>query len=120
MSNDDLVRDLVKKWRAQLSKGMFELLILLLLRKERHGWDVFKLIRSILPPSEPIIADGTIYNILNRLKKHDVLITENKIIDGRMRRYFKTTEMGKKVLEIMLKDWEEILTTVSEAQEMHK
>lgn len=65
MSNDDLVRDLVKKWRAQLSKGMFELLILMLLRKERHGWDVFKLIRSILPPSEPIIADGTIYNILN-------------------------------------------------------
>ena len=120
MSNDDLVQDIVKKWRAQLSKGMLELLILMLLRKERHGWDVFKLIRSILPPSEPIIADGTIYNILNRLKKRDVLTTENKIIDGKVRRYFKTTEMGKKILEIMLKDWEETLTAISEAQKMNK
>lgn len=120
MSNDDLVQDIVKKWRAQLSKGMLELLILMLLRKERHGWDVFKLIQSILPPSEPIIADGTIYNILNRLKKRDVLTTENKIIDGKMRRYFKTTEMGKEILEIMLKDWEETLTAISEAQEMNK
>jgi len=120
MYNDDLVQDIVKRWRAQLSKGMLELLILMLLRKDRHGWDVFKLIRSILPPSEPIIADGTIYNILNRLKKRGVLTTENKIIDGKVRRYYKTTDLGKEVLEIMLKDWEATLTAISETQEMIK
>ena len=119
MSKDDLVQDIVRKWRGQLSRGMLELLILILLQKERYGWDILQLIRSIFPPSEPTIADGTIYNILNRLKKRGVLTTENKIIDGRMRRYFKTTEMGKEVLVIMQYDWEETLTAISEAQDMH-
>ncbi|MHA1817121.1 MAG: PadR family transcriptional regulator [Candidatus Heimdallarchaeaceae archaeon] len=120
MSEDEIVQDMIKKWRAQLSRGMLELLILIFLQKERYGWDILQLIRSILPPSEPMIADGTIYNILNRLKKRGVLTTENKIIDGRMRRYFKTTKMGKEVSKIMLVDWEETLTAISEAQEMNK
>ena len=84
MDQDETIQDMVKKWRGQLSRGILELLILTSLQKERYGWDILQLIRSILPPSEPTIADGTIYNILNRLKKRELLTTENKIIDGRM------------------------------------
>ncbi len=118
MDQDENIQDIIKKWRGQLSRGMLELLILILLQKERYGWDILQLIRSILPPSEPTIADGTIYNILNRLKKRGLLTTENKIIDGRMRRYFLITDLGRKVLESMLTDWDETLAAITEVREM--
>jgi DNA-binding PadR family transcriptional regulator len=109
---------LLKKWRAQLSRGMIEFLVLILLQKERYGWDILQLVRSMLPETEPQLADGTIYNILTRLNKRNLVVTRNEIVDGRMRRYFILAKEGKELLKLMLVDWDLLRTSVTEAQEI--
>ena len=47
MSNDELVQDIGKKCRSQLSKGILELLILMLIRKDRHGLDISELVWDV-------------------------------------------------------------------------
>ncbi len=111
---------LLKKWRAQLSRGILEFLVLILLQKERHGWDILQLVRSLLLPTEPPLADGTIYNILTRLKERELVSSRSKIIEGRMRRYFKLSKKGKVLLTEMIKDWKSVIISISEAEEISK
>ena len=120
MISDEQLQEEIKKWRGQLSRGILELLILILLQRERYGWDILQLIRSLLPPSDPPIADGTIYNILNRLKKRELLSSENVVIEGRMRRYLKLTTSGIKLLNKMIEDWEQTMGSINEALEISK
>jgi PadR family transcriptional regulator PadR len=118
MTDDEYEGLLLKKWRAQLSKGIIEFIVLVLLQKERYGWDILQLVRSMLPPTEPPLADGTIYNILTRLNKRNLVSTRNEIVDGRMRRYFVLTDEGKKLLKSMLNDWDLLRASVTEAQKI--
>lgn len=120
MSSDEQIQEMLKKWRAQLSRGILELLILVLLQKERYGWDILQLIRSLLPQTDPPLADGTIYNILTRLKARSLVSVRNEIFDGRTRRYFQLSEKGEVFLEAMLKDWNQVAISFNEAQEISK
>lgn len=108
----------LKKWRAQISRGLLEFFVLILLQKERYGWDILQLVRSMLPSTEPPLADGTIYNILTRLKERKLVTVRNEIVDGRTRRYFSLTKRGNEFLTLMLEDWEQIIISVSEAKEI--
>ncbi len=109
---------LMKKWRTQLSKGVLEYLVLTLLQKSRHGWDILQLVRSFLPVTEPPLADGTIYNILTRLKKRELVTERSEIFDGRLRRYFILSVKGIELLAEMKKDWEKIIISFGEADKL--
>lgn len=111
---------LLKKWRAQLSRGLLEFFVLILLQKERYGWDILQLVRSMLPSTEPPLADGTIYNILTRLKERKLVSVRNETVEGRMRRYFSLTQEGKELLALMLEDWEQIIISITEAEDISK
>ena len=120
MTVDEQIQEMLKKWRAQLSRGILELLILVLLQKERYGWDILQLIRSLLPQTDPPLSDGTIYNILTRLKKRSLVSVRNEIVDGRTRRYFQLSDKGKKFLQEMLNDWDQVGISFNEAQDISK
>ena len=121
MSEEEYTSEvLLKKWRGQLSRGVLEFLMLLLLQKERYGWDILNLVRSLLPTSEPPLADGTIYNILTRFKERSLVSTRSEMIEGRMRRYHILSEKGIIVLEEMQKDWNHLITSISEIEEISK
>ena len=109
---------LLKKWRAQLSKGVLEFLVLILLQKERYGWDILQLVRSLLPLTEPPLTDGTIYNVLTRLKRKSLVTYQNKTVGGRVRTYYSLSEKGQELLQVMKKDWEHLFASISEAGEL--
>ncbi len=109
---------LLKKWRAQLSKGVLEFLVLILLQKERYGWDILHLVRSLLPLTEPPLTDGTIYNVLTRLKRKSLVTYQNKTVGGRVRTYYSLSEKGQELLQVMKKDWEQLFASISEAGEL--
>jgi PadR family transcriptional regulator PadR len=109
---------LLKKWRAQLSKGVLEFLVLILLQKERYGWDILQLVRSLLPLTEPPLTDGTIYNVLTRLKRKSLVTYQNKTVGGRVRTYYCLSEKGKELLAVMNKDWKQLFASISEAGEL--
>lgn len=46
------------------------------------------------------ISSGTLYPLLNRMEKDGLLTKEDKVVNGKVRKYYTTTEEGLKILKI--------------------
>ena len=94
----------------QFKKGVLELCVLSLLTKQnRYGYE---LVNEISKNIE--ISEGTIYPLLRRLKNENYVTTyleESK--EGAPRKYYKLTESGKKINDLLKKDWNEFVEKVN-------
>ena len=45
------------------------------------------------------VSSGTIYPILHNLEKSGLLITEKKVVEGKIRKYYEITPKGEVVLQ---------------------
>ena len=82
-------------WERQVRKGWLELAILASLWKERlYGLDI---LRRLENHSDLILAEGTIYPILNRLKADGLV--DSKWVEGEAghpRKYYSLTAAGRR------------------------
>jgi PadR family transcriptional regulator, regulatory protein PadR len=82
-------------WERQVRKGWLELAILASLWKERlYGLDI---LRRLENHSDLILAEGTIYPILNRLKADGLV--DSKWVEGdagHPRKYYSLTAAGRR------------------------
>ncbi len=88
------------RWKSQIKKGLIEYIIMLLLEKQTfYGYDLIDKIRTM---SHIEIAEGTLYPLLNRLKK-DGLVTSRwqEMESGIPRKYYTLTPTGKAQIELM-------------------
>jgi len=60
------------------------------------------------------ISPGTLYPTLHRLEKEGYLESSHRLVDGRVRRYYRTTSEGEMVLEESRKKIKELVTEVIE------
>ena len=60
------------------------------------------------------ISSGTLYPTLHRLEKEGYLESSSKVINGRIRRYYRATARGKLVLEQSRRKIRELVTEVIE------
>ena len=89
-----------QKWESQLKKGVLISLVLVLLRKkEMYGYEIMQTLQEHFNLE---VAEGTIYPMMNRIKK-DNLVTSywHEKENETRRRYFKLTEEGYKRQEEM-------------------
>jgi PadR family transcriptional regulator PadR len=96
---------------TQLKKGTLELAILALIgKKKRYGYDlVCKLRKEGL-----IIAEGTLYPILTRLSREN-LVTHSWVESkqGPPRKYYEITKEGKDVLEHESSEWQKLSKSIN-------
>lgn len=94
-----------------MRKGILELCVLRLLRRgEAYPSDI---IRS-LSEASLVVVEGTIYTLLNRLRREgklDYIWRESR--QGPPRKYFFLTPLGFETLAAMDESWTEIQHTVS-------
>ena len=97
--------------KSQMRKGMLEYCILLLLRKgPSYANDIIGKLRD----AEMIVVEGTLYPLLNRLKKDGLLLYEwQESIQGPSRKYYSLTQEGREALDQMDRNWNELSRTVS-------
>ena len=97
--------------KSQMRKGMPEYCILLVLKeKRRYTSDIIDRMRR----SGLIVVEGTLYTLLNRLRKEGKLTYEwEESPKGPPRKYYKITEEGSRVLRYMSEAWDEISHTVN-------
>ncbi len=82
---------------TQLKKGILDILVLSTISKEdTYG---YKIIQDILPIME--LPESTLYTILKRLEEQLLVVTINKEIGGRVRKYYSITKSGKEKLLLM-------------------
>ncbi len=115
MSKDEQENPLLKSWKIQMSRGLLEFLVLVLLENKRHGYDILQTIRILTLESLPPLSDGTIYNILTRLKTKKLVSVETVLHEGRMRRYYSLTKKGKDLQKEMIEEWTNLNSSVIDA-----
>lgn len=97
--------------RSQMRKGILELCVLRLLRRgEAYPSDIIK----TLSESSLLVVEGTIYTLLNRLRREgklDYLWRESR--QGPPRKYFFLTPLGHDTLKAMDEAWRDIQHTVN-------
>lgn len=101
----------VDNTKSQMRKGMLEYCILLLLRhRPLYANDII----SQLKEAEMIVVEGTLYPLLNRLKKDGLLKYEwQESTQGPPRKYYALTDDGEDALQQLDASWNELATTVN-------
>jgi len=92
------------RWEAQLRKGALEMAALASLWRGRlYGLEI---IRFLEAQSRLVLAEGTIYPILNRLRTEALLTSEWVEADaGHPRKYYSLTDAGRERLRLMSAAW---------------
>ncbi|MBD5264419.1 MAG: PadR family transcriptional regulator [Bacteroides sp.] len=102
--------------RSQMRKGILEYCVLLLLNRQRaYPSDII----NGLSEANLIVVEGTLYTLLNRLRKEGKLSYEwEESPKGPPRKYYFITEIGKETLKEMSEAWDEIVENVNHFRNM--
>ena len=97
--------------RSQMRKGILEYCVLLLLsRGKAYPSDII----NMLSEASLIVVEGTLYTLLNRLRKEGKLSYEwQESTMGPPRKYYFITSTGEKTLIEMSKAWDELVENVN-------
>ena len=98
-----------QKLRLELRRGVLILAVLAELREEHYGYSLRKnLINKGLD-----IDEGTLYPLIRRLEKQDLLTSEWREEDNRKKRFYKLSTIGKKTLSQLTKEWQQVNSTLN-------
>lgn len=94
------------KWDVQLRKGTLELVILAALKKRcLYGLEILNLLHGFQTLA---ITEGTLYPLLDRLKRDGVIGAEwHQEGQSRPRKYYQLTRQGKEKLGDLTRRWRE-------------
>jgi PadR family transcriptional regulator, regulatory protein PadR len=88
----------------QVKKGLLEVCVLAVINEQdSYGYQIIKDISTCID-----ISESTLYPILKRLEAGLCLATYSIEHNGRLRRYYRITELGKLRIHDFYKEWKEL------------
>ena len=101
-----------------MRKGMLEYCILLVLRRgPAYSSDLIRCLKE----AQLIVVEGTLYPLLNRLKKDGLLAyTWQESTSGPPRKYYTLTPEGIEALSLLSEVWEGMAATVTQLSSNHE
>ncbi len=88
----------------QLKKGLVEVCVLASLKREAsYGYKIISDISEIIE-----ISESTLYPILRRLETGGFLETFTKEFNGRTRKYYQITHVGRQKVKDFVDEWKEM------------
>ena len=90
----------------QLKRGLLDVCVLAAIKdSETYG---YKIVQDIKPHIE--ISESTLYPILRRLEAAELILSRSAEYNGRLRRYYRITELGLARIEQFKLDWTEMIS----------
>ena len=90
----------------QLKRGLLDVCVLAAIKNEdSYG---YKIIKDMKPYID--LSESTLYTILKRLETANMLTVRSAEHNGRLRKYYRITDAGRKRIEDFRKEWSEILS----------
>ena len=90
----------------QLKRGLLDVCVLAAIQKEEsYGYQIIKDMKPYMEMSE-----STLYTILKRLELADLLTVRSAEHGGRLRKYYRITEAGRKRIAAFAEEWREIVS----------
>ncbi len=110
-----MIEEFQTNWATQLRKGVLEFAILSALSGRRlYGYE---LVRTLGEIDSLVISEGTIYPILNRLKRESyVESTIEESSEGPARKYYQLTGRGRTQLQRMNEHWQRLQNGIETLQ----
>ena len=89
----------------QLKRGLLDICVLAAIKdEESYGYQIIKDIKPYIE-----ISESTLYPILRRLESQSLLTVKNMEYNGRLRKYYYITHLGKERLELFKNEWKEVI-----------
>ena len=90
----------------QLKRGLLDVCVLAAMRSEdSYG---YKIIKDVRPYIE--LSESTLYTILKRLENAGMLSARTAEHDGRLRKYYHITDLGRRRIEEFKTEWKEVVS----------
>ena len=90
---------------VQLKRGILDVCVLAAIKdEESYG---YKIIKDLQPHVR--LSESTLYTILKRLEESKMLTVRSAEHGGRLRKYYRITEAGRKRIDEFRAEWEEIM-----------
>lgn len=89
---------------AQMKRGFLDVCVLAsIARQDSYGYQIVKEVPSTLH-----LTESTLYPLLKRLEAAGLLTVYSVEHNGRLRKYYRITEMGIAYLNDFLAEWDDI------------
>lgn len=109
----------IENTTSQMRKGNLEFAILLIIagRRKIYASDILKELKK----SELLVVEGTLYPLLNRLRREEFLtyIWEESL-NGPPRKYYTITVKGKNILRQLHKTWKNLAKSINSLLQIHE
>ena len=90
----------------QLKRGLLDVCVLTAIKNEdSYG---YKIIKDMKPYIE--LSESTLYTILKRLENADMLTVWTAEHGGRLRKYYRITDIGRRKIEDFKTEWKEMVS----------
>lgn len=112
------VRQNLDNSQAQMRKGILEFCIMLVIDRGEslYASDIIKELHAI----DMIVVEGTVYPLLNRLKREGQLdYTWEESSSGPPRKYYHLTPAGKEVLKNLIISWKSLSSSIRSLLSRH-
>jgi PadR family transcriptional regulator PadR len=104
----------MRKSNPYFLNGVPELLVLrLLARREMYGYEIVKAIQTTSNDTFAF-GEGSIYPILHELEANKLVKSRRTEVEGRSRLYYAVTASGRKRLELLTQQWEQVAAGVAQ------
>ena len=100
----DTMDELLSSLAVELKRGTLVLLVLSQLRTYEYG---YSLVQKLEEKKVPIEA-GTLYPLLRRLEKQELLMSKWDTSESRPRKFYIISDKGKEVYAALKKEWRAI------------
>lgn len=89
---------------TQMKRGLLDVCVLASIQYEdSYGYQIIKDMKPYMELSE-----STLYTILKRLETAKLLTVRTAEHDGRLRKYYQITDLGRNRIEEFKEDWKEM------------
>ncbi|MCM3598820.1 helix-turn-helix transcriptional regulator [Metabacillus idriensis] len=95
------MNELLNSLTTELRRGTLTIAVLSKLQSPQYGYSLVQLLEK----NNIIIDQSTLYPLLRRLEKQELLISEWELTETRPRKYYKLSDFGREVYEQLKEEW---------------
>lgn len=105
----ETVEEILSSLIVELKRGTIVLSVLSQLKKPKYGYSLVQ----ILEDKDALVEANTLYPLLRRLEKQELLISKWDVEESRPRKYYVLSEKGEIVYKRLKNEWEIISSKVN-------
>ena len=99
--------------KALVAASTKPIILSILLGGEDYGYEIIQKVKDISGGSLEW-SDKMLYPVLHRMEKEGLLVSQWKMSDGgRLRRYYRITENGRRALDFERRQWQSVTNALA-------